>query len=110
MRSPGSARSADCSLADKVTGTTAMPGVFAGGDVTGSSATMVQAMASGQRVAASMNAYLARVQPEPARPSHVPLIINEAALPASQRVHAPRLPVDQRTLLALKTAAPCRSI
>ena len=86
--------------AAKVTGATAMPGVFAGGDVTGSSATMVQAMASGQRAAASIDAYFARVQPGPARPSHVPLTINAAALPASQRVHAPRLPVDQRTLLA----------
>jgi NADPH-dependent glutamate synthase beta subunit-like oxidoreductase/CO/xanthine dehydrogenase FAD-binding subunit len=86
--------------ADKVTGVTAMPGVFAGGDVTGSSATMVQAMASGQRAAASIEAYFAGVQPEPARPNHVPLIINEAALPASPRAHGPRLPVDERTLLA----------
>jgi NADPH-dependent glutamate synthase beta subunit-like oxidoreductase len=86
--------------ADKVTGATAIPGVFAGGDVTGSSATMVQAMASGQRVAAAIAAYFAGVQPEPARPSHVPLVINEAALPVSQRAHGPRLPVDQRTLLA----------
>ena len=87
-------------VADKVTGATPLPGVFAGGDVTGSSATMVQAMASGQRAAASIAAYFANAQPEPARPSHVPLNINSAALPASQRVHAPRLPVDQRTLLA----------
>jgi CO/xanthine dehydrogenase FAD-binding subunit len=86
--------------ADKVTGVTAIPGVFAGGDVTGSSATMVQAMASGQRAAASIEAYFARVQLEPPRPNHVPLVINEAALPASQRTHAPRLPVDRRTLLA----------
>jgi NADPH-dependent glutamate synthase beta subunit-like oxidoreductase/CO/xanthine dehydrogenase FAD-binding subunit len=86
--------------ADKVTGGTSIPGVFAGGDVTGSSATMVQAMASGQRAAASIAAYFARVQPEPTRPNHVPLIINEAALPASQRAHGPRLPVTQRTLLA----------
>jgi len=85
--------------ADKV-GATALPGVFAGGDVTGSSATMVQAMASGQKAAVSIKAYFARVQPESARPSHVPLTINTAALPASQRVHPPRLPVDQRTLLA----------
>jgi NADPH-dependent glutamate synthase beta subunit-like oxidoreductase/CO/xanthine dehydrogenase FAD-binding subunit len=86
--------------ADKLTGTTVVPGVFAGGDVTGSSATMVQAMASGQRVAASIGAYFAGVRPELTRPNHVPLVINEAALPASQRAHAPRLPVDQRTLLA----------
>ena len=86
--------------ADKMTGATALPGVFAGGDVTGSSATMVQAMASGRRAAASIDAYFARVQPESAPPSHVPLVLNEAALPASQRVQAPRLPADQRTLLA----------
>ena len=86
--------------ADKASGATAVPDIFAGGDVTGSSATMVQAMASGQRVSASIAAYLARVQPEPARSNHVPLIINEAALPASPRAHGPRLPVDQRTLLA----------
>ncbi len=86
--------------ADKMTGATAMPGVFAGGDVTGSSATVVQAMASGHRVAASINAYFAGMQPEPARASHAPLAINEAALSVSQRTHAPRRPVDQRTLLA----------
>ena len=68
---------------DRASGATAIPGLFAGGDVTGSSATMVQAMASGQRVAASIEAYFAGVQPQPARPNHVPLIINEAALPAS---------------------------
>ena len=61
--------------ADKVTGATAMPGVFAGGDVTGSSATMVQAMASGQRAAASIDAYFAGVPartcpPEPRPPHH----------------------------------------
>jgi NADPH-dependent glutamate synthase beta subunit-like oxidoreductase/CO/xanthine dehydrogenase FAD-binding subunit len=86
--------------ADKLTGATAISGLFAGGDVTGSSATMVQAMASGQRIAASISAYLAGTQPEPIRPNHVPLVINQAALPTSQRAHPPRLPVDQRTLVA----------
>ncbi len=94
--------------ADKASGTTALEGVFAGGDVTGSSATIVAAMASGQRVAASINAYLARVRPEPARPNHLPLVINEAALPTSPRAHPSRLPVDQRTLTAEDCGAmPC---
>ena len=97
-------------VADKVSGATAIPGVFAGGDVTGSSATMVQAMASGQRAAASINAYLAGVQPEPARPNHGPLVINAAALPSCQRAHAPRLPVDQRTLLAEDCGALSRDL
>lgn len=85
-------------VADKVNGATAIPGVFAGGDATGSSVTMVQAMASGQRAAASIDAYLAGVQREPARANHVPLVINRAALPPSERVRAPRLSVEQRTL------------
>jgi NADPH-dependent glutamate synthase beta subunit-like oxidoreductase/CO/xanthine dehydrogenase FAD-binding subunit len=119
---PGFKTESGLLAADKVTGVTAMPGVFAGGDVTGSSATMVQAMASGQRAAASINAYVAQAS-SPAGSGGVPppginlslggtpgslaggdahptLIINEAALPASRRAHAPRLPVDQRTLLA----------
>lgn len=85
-------------VADRLTGATAMPGVFAGGDVTGSSATMVQAMASGQRAAASIDAYFSSTQPKSIPPGHARLDINGAALPSSERVHAPRLPVAQRAL------------
>jgi NADPH-dependent glutamate synthase beta subunit-like oxidoreductase/CO/xanthine dehydrogenase FAD-binding subunit len=92
-------------VADKLTGATAVPGVFAGGDVTGSSATIVQAMASGQRAAASIDAYFGRGLPEPARPSRAPLLINQAALSTSQRVRPPRRPVNQRTLRAEDSGA-----
>ncbi|HOW63878.1 MAG TPA: FAD binding domain-containing protein [Candidatus Paceibacterota bacterium] len=86
--------------ADKATGATTMPGVFAGGDVTGSSATIVQAMASGQRIAASIDAHLTGVRSEPQSPSRVRLNINKAALTPSNRTHVPRLPAGQRSLLS----------
>ena len=96
-------------VADRVSGVTAMPGIFAGGDATGSSVTVVQAMASGQNVAATIDAYFG-AQSEPAHPSHVALNINRAALPPSERVHAPRLPVEQRTLVAEDCGALSRDL
>ncbi|MCX6028678.1 MAG: FAD-dependent oxidoreductase [Chloroflexi bacterium] len=87
-------------VSDKRTAATSMDGVFAGGDVTGGPATVVQAMAAGQQVAASIGTYLAGAQPEaaPAQQGQVRLIINEAALQTSLRVPTPRLPVSERTL------------
>ena len=85
---------------DGMTGATNLEGVFAGGDVTGERATVVQAMAAGQRAAAAIDAYLTGVKFEaaPAPQGRIPLIINEAALPASERTPTPRLAVPQRTL------------
>ncbi len=85
---------------DRMTGATSLEGVFAGGDVTGDRATVVQAMAAGQTAAASIDAYLAgaKLNASPAPQGQIPLIINEAALPPSERTPTPRLPVPQRTL------------
>jgi CO/xanthine dehydrogenase FAD-binding subunit len=85
---------------DRQTGATSLDGVFAGGDVTGGPATVVQAMATGQQVAAAIEAYLAGAGPRavPAQRSDVRLVINGKALPASRRVPSPPLPVSQRTL------------
>ena len=47
---------------DRMTGATSLEGVFAGGDVTGDRATVVQAMAAGQRAAISIDAYLTGAQ------------------------------------------------
>ena len=47
---------------DGLTGATSLEGVFAGGDVTGDRATVVQAMAAGQRAAAAIDAYLTGAQ------------------------------------------------
>ena len=85
---------------DRMTGATSLEGVFAGGDVTGDRATVVQAMAAGQRAATAMDAYLtgAKFDTAPAPQGQIPLVINEAALPASPRTPTPRLLVPQRTL------------
>ena len=86
---------------DGMTGATSLEGVFAGGDVTGDRATVVQAMAAGQRAAAAMDAYLTGAQARRracAAKGQIPLIINEAALPPSPRTPTPRLAVPQRTL------------
>lgn len=97
-------------VADKLTGATALPGIFAGGDVTGSSATVVQAMASGQRVAASIDAFFGHSRAESSCPGHAPLRINEAALTNSRRVHAPHLPASQRSLQAEDCGALSRNL
>ena len=85
---------------DGMTGATSLDGVFAGGDVTGDRATVVQAMAAGQRAAVSIDAYLTGAQLDAAPPAkgQIPLVINEAALPPSPRTPTPRLAVPQRTL------------
>ncbi len=85
----------------KGTTATSMEGVFAGGDVTGGSATVVQAMAEGNRAASDIDSYLAekQIKPGSVTPGKKPLMINNAALATSLRVAAPRLPVAQRTLL-----------
>ncbi len=85
---------------DKVTGATSLAGVFAGGDVTGDRATVVQAMAAGQKAAASIDAYLTgeRETGNSDRGGRVRLVLNEDALTAAERTPTPRLPVPQRTL------------
>ncbi len=87
-------------VTDKQTAATSLEGVFAGGDVTGGPATLVNAMATGQQVAASIDAYLAGapVTAAPAPSGKVRLVINADALPTSRRVPEPRLPASQRTL------------
>lgn len=86
--------------ADPVTGATALPGVFAGGDVTGSSVTIVQAMASGRNVAAAIDARLTAAHPESPGSDRALVAVNPKALERSPRVCGPRLPADRRTLLA----------
>ena len=51
-------------VTDRMTGATSLEGVFAGGDVTGERATVVQAMAAGQRAAAAIDAYLTGAEPD----------------------------------------------
>jgi CO/xanthine dehydrogenase FAD-binding subunit/thioredoxin reductase len=88
-------------VVDKATFTTNMEGVYAGGDVTGGSATVVHGMASGKKAAAAMDAYLRAVAPSknPTANGKQPLVINPAALVKSSRAIASELPVSQRSLL-----------
>ena len=68
---------------------TSMDGIFAGGDVTGRSATVVHGMASGKEAAMAIDAYLAgqEVAKGPTPTGLVPLVINKAALATSERVN-----------------------
>jgi rubrerythrin len=52
-------------VADEVTQTTSVPGVFAGGDIVTGGATVILAMGAGRRAARSITAYLARGRPWP---------------------------------------------
>ena len=74
---------------DRMTGATSLEGVFAGGDVTGDRATVVQAMAAGQRAAAAIDAYLAgtKLDASPTARGQISLIINASGA-ARQRTDA----------------------
>ncbi|MGI5874565.1 MAG: NADPH-dependent glutamate synthase [Bacillota bacterium] len=47
-----------CIIADEETGTTSLPGVYAGGDVVTGAATVILAMGAGKKAAAAMDAFL----------------------------------------------------
>jgi NADPH-dependent glutamate synthase beta subunit-like oxidoreductase/CO/xanthine dehydrogenase FAD-binding subunit len=84
------------------TAVTGLAGVFAGGDVTGDSATVVHAMASGKKAADSIHKYLCPAEPAqaPAPKGRIPLDVNPAALATSVRVQTELIPMDERTLRA----------
>jgi NADPH-dependent glutamate synthase beta subunit-like oxidoreductase len=87
-------------VAEKETAATSIDHVFAGGDVTGAAATVVQAMAAGKRGAAAIEAYLmgTKADTAPTSTGKTALMINKAALANSARVAMPLRPVSQRTL------------
>lgn len=87
-------------VASKDTTATSLEGVFAGGDVTGGKATIVDSMAAGKRAASSIDAYLRGVPLSVALPSNgkTRLTINEAALETSDRIPTPRMSVPERTI------------
>lgn len=87
-------------VTQKSTTATAVESVFAGGDVSGDSVTVVQAMASGKTAAAGISAYLQGVTPAKPQGStgKLKLNINTIALASSSRVSVPGLPVAERSL------------
>ncbi len=86
---------------EKGSTTTSMDGIFAGGDVTGRSATVVHGMASGKEAAIAIDAYLAGTEVAPSQipTGLVPLAINKAALATSERVETPYVEIAERNLL-----------
>lgn len=85
-------------LAVSPDGTTALPGVFAGGDAVGGSATVVAAIAAGRRAALAINAHLGgrgRVA-RPGGNGHV--AANPDALPLSPPLELAHRPGGQRSL------------
>jgi len=85
--------------ADKVSAATSMEGVFAAGDVSGRSVTVVSAMADGKKAALSIASTLGgTLEHEPAADGKKPLTINREALASSERVENPRIPVGARAL------------
>jgi NADPH-dependent glutamate synthase beta subunit-like oxidoreductase/CO/xanthine dehydrogenase FAD-binding subunit len=87
-------------VADRSSLATGLDGVFAGGDVTGGSLTVVHAMADGRAAAKSIDAHLAGVRYDdaPAPASHAWLAVNGDALAVSAPAEAPHRAVPARTL------------
>ena len=84
---------------DAVTQATSLAGVYAGGDVASGPATIVAAMADGYKAAQSIQAYLGGEAAQPAAgKGAVRLVLNEAALPHSERQETPAVPADRRTM------------
>lgn len=79
---------------------TTLKGVFAGGDVTGKSATVVHGMVSGKNAATAIDSYLSGkgIAPSPAATGKVQLNINAEALETSLPGITPELSISQRKL------------
>jgi NADPH-dependent glutamate synthase beta subunit-like oxidoreductase len=92
---------------DTITQATSLAGVYSGGDVASGPATIVAAMADGYKAAQSIQAYLGGEAAQPVTgKGAVHLVLNEAALPHSERQGLPALPADQRTMVSEDRATP----
>jgi len=87
-------------VVDKYTLSTSLPGVFAGGDMIGAEATVVNAMACGKKAAFSIHDYLKAAKGEeeevvvqPERPS---IVEEPPAIREIPRVKPPEIPVRER--------------
>ncbi len=86
--------------ADPETQATNMPGIFAGGDVTSGPATVIAAIASGQKAAAAIDLYLrgvgARSEDRDEKAVKPFLKFSSEYLKRTSRVKMPRLPAGER--------------
>lgn len=85
-------------VADKKTGKTAIPGLFAAGDVVSGPATVVEAIGWARRTAETINAYVLGIEPEPAvLPRTVSFkFIQTEYFTHRNRIEAPHISVEKR--------------
>jgi CO/xanthine dehydrogenase FAD-binding subunit len=87
---------------DPETQATGIPGVFDGGSVTHGPATVIEAIASGRRAAAAMDAYLggaaAATEGEAAKPARPFMKFNSEYLRKTNRAEMPKRPVPERSI------------
>jgi NADPH-dependent glutamate synthase beta subunit-like oxidoreductase/CO/xanthine dehydrogenase FAD-binding subunit len=100
---PGSSLKVEQGLipVDSETQATSVPGVFAGGSVTHGPATVIEAIATGRRAAASMDVYLrgkAKAKDKDEKTAEPFLRFNSDYLTKTHRVQMPKRPVAERSI------------
>ena len=98
---PGLALNTDRGLitVDPETHATNLPGVFAGGDITTGSASVIKAVAAGRKAADSIHEYLLGAGEKPGKQdigTDVAIKFDAASLAGSSRVPSPEVPVSER--------------
>jgi NADPH-dependent glutamate synthase beta subunit-like oxidoreductase/CO/xanthine dehydrogenase FAD-binding subunit len=87
-------------LVDPETLATSMPGVFAGGDITTGSASVIKAIAAGRKAADSIDWYLNSPDKKPkkqnSKPDDITLKFDTSCLRNSTRVKNPEIPMSTR--------------
>jgi len=88
-------------VADRHTLSTSLPGVFAGGDMVGADATVVNAMAFGKKAAYSIHQYLRQLKGDEgeecvAEPKRPQILEEPPVLQEIPRVKVPEIPVKER--------------
>ncbi|MDZ7261699.1 MAG: FAD-dependent oxidoreductase, partial [candidate division KSB1 bacterium] len=87
-------------VVDRETQATNVPGVFAGGDITTGSASVIEAIASGRRAAVSLNRYLMGTETlyeeKEIATADLALKFNPASLKKTNRVKNPEIPISER--------------
>jgi NADPH-dependent glutamate synthase beta subunit-like oxidoreductase/CO/xanthine dehydrogenase FAD-binding subunit len=87
-------------LIDPETHATNMPGIFAGGDITTGSASVIRAMAAGRKAADSIDDNLRVAYKKPkelnSKPDNITLKFNTSCLQKTSRVKNPEVPISER--------------
>jgi NADPH-dependent glutamate synthase beta subunit-like oxidoreductase len=88
-------------VANQETQETNIPGIFAGGDVTSGSATVIEAIAAGRRAAVAIDLYLRRgtqAEDEDEKTAEHFSEFNRESLKTTKRAKMPRLPIHERSI------------